>query len=87
MLTGTVLARASSKGSKLELLPIVVKTRVRTLQVFRQDVERCIQGNRVGLSVNGLDRALVRRSVTVSPPRRLSAVMHVTIEAARVLLS
>uniref|UniRef100_M4BU65 Elongation factor Tu, chloroplastic n=1 Tax=Hyaloperonospora arabidopsidis (strain Emoy2) TaxID=559515 RepID=M4BU65_HYAAE len=86
VLTGTVLSGALSKGSELELLPSGMKTTVKTLQVFRQDVERCVQGDRVGLRVNGLDPALVERALAVSPPGSLPAVTQVVIAVARVPL-
>uniref|UniRef100_A0AAV1UEI1 Elongation factor Tu, chloroplastic n=1 Tax=Peronospora matthiolae TaxID=2874970 RepID=A0AAV1UEI1_9STRA len=86
VLTGTVLSGALSTGSELELLPIGARTTVKTLQVFRKDVERCVQGDRVGLRVNGLDPALVERALAVSPPGSLTAVTQVVIAVARVPL-
>ncbi|KAF4127593.1 Elongation factor Tu domain 2 [Phytophthora infestans] len=79
VLTGTVLAGTLQKGDEIELLPIGVKTKVKTLQVFKHDVDRCTQGDRVGVRVNGLDPALVERAMAVSPPGSLTPVTQVII--------
>ncbi|ETO62096.1 translation elongation factor Tu, partial [Phytophthora nicotianae P1976] len=84
VLTGTVLAGALTKGDELELLPIGVKTKVKTLQVFKHDVDRCTQGDRVGVRVNGLDASLVERAMAVSPPGSLTPVTQVIIPVTRV---
>ncbi|KAH7460455.1 Selenocysteine-specific elongation factor [Phytophthora ramorum] len=66
VLTGTVLSGALGKGDELELLPLGVKAKVKTLQVFKQEVDRCAQGDRVGVRVNGLDPSLVESTSSVS---------------------
>ncbi|KAG7377734.1 hypothetical protein PHYPSEUDO_011079 [Phytophthora pseudosyringae] len=84
VLTGTVLSGALEKGHELELLPMGVKAKVKTLQVFKQDVASCAQGDRVGVRVNGLDPALVERALAVSPPGSLTPVTQVVIPVTRV---
>ncbi|KAE9319829.1 Selenocysteine-specific elongation factor [Phytophthora fragariae] len=84
VLTGTVLSGALKRGDELELLPIGVKTKVKTLQVFKREVDRCAQGDRVGVRVNGLDPTLVERALAVSPPGSLAPVTQVVIPVTRV---
>ncbi|OWZ19812.1 Selenocysteine-specific elongation factor [Phytophthora megakarya] len=84
VLTGTVLSGALEKGDELELLPLGQKTKVKTLQVFKQEVDRCAQGDRVGVRVSGLDSALVERALAVSPPGSLTPVTQVIIPVTRV---
>ncbi|KAF1790036.1 P-loop containing nucleoside triphosphate hydrolase [Phytophthora cactorum] len=84
VLTGTVLAGVLEKGDELELLPIGVRTKVKTLQVFKHDVDKCAQGDRVGVRVNGLDPTLVERAMAVSPPGILTPVTQVIIPVTRV---
>ncbi|KAL4172567.1 hypothetical protein KRP22_007731 [Phytophthora ramorum] len=84
VLTGTVLSGALGKGDELELLPLGVKAKVKTLQVFKQEVDRCAQGDRVGVRVNGLDPSLVERALAVSPPESLTSVTQVIIPVTRV---
>ncbi|EGZ11387.1 hypothetical protein PHYSODRAFT_518545 [Phytophthora sojae] len=86
VLTGTVLSGALTKGDELELLPIGVKAKVKTLQVFKQEVDRCAQGDRVGVRVNGLDPSLIERALAVSPPGSLAPVTQVVIPVTRVPL-
>ncbi|KAG3109079.1 Selenocysteine-specific elongation factor [Phytophthora idaei] len=84
VLTGTVLAGVLETGDELELLPIGVRTKVKTLQVFKHDVDKCAQGDRVGVRVNGLDPTLVERAMAVSPPGSLTPVTQVIIPVTRV---
>ncbi|GMF22092.1 unnamed protein product [Phytophthora fragariaefolia] len=84
VLTGTVLSGALQQGDELELLPIAVKVKVKSLQVFKQEVDKCAQGDRVGVRVNGLDPTLVERALAVSPPGSLTPVTQVVIPVSRV---
>ncbi|GMF24127.1 unnamed protein product [Phytophthora lilii] len=84
VLTGTVLSGELTKGEELELLPIGARAKVKTLQVFKQDVGRCAQGDRVGVRVNGLDPSFVERALAVSPPGSLTSVTQVVIPVTRV---
>ncbi|KAG6583062.1 Selenocysteine-specific elongation factor [Phytophthora cinnamomi] len=84
VLTGTVLSGALKRGDELELLPMGVRAKVKTLQVFKQDVDSCAQGDRVGVRVNGLDPTLVERALAVSPPGSLAPVTQVVIPVTRV---
>ncbi|KAG7400816.1 hypothetical protein PHYBOEH_004330 [Phytophthora boehmeriae] len=84
VLTGTVLSGALQRGDEVELLPLGTTVKVKTLQVFKQEVDRCEQGDRVGVRVNGLDPALVERAVAVSPPGSLVPVTQVVIPVSRV---
>ncbi|RLN47393.1 hypothetical protein BBJ29_001953 [Phytophthora kernoviae] len=83
VLTGTVLSGALRKNDELELLPLGTTVKVKTLQVFKKDVDRCEQGDRVGVRVNGLDPALVERAVAVSPPGSLVPVTQVVLPVTR----
>ncbi|RMX69122.1 hypothetical protein KXD40_008431 [Peronospora effusa] len=84
VLTGTVLSGALSTGDELEVLPIGIKAKVKMLQVFKQEVEKCAQGDRVGVLVNGLDPTLVERALAVSPPGSLAPVTQVVVPVTRV---
>ncbi|POM61747.1 Translation elongation factor Tu [Phytophthora palmivora] len=84
VLTGTVLSGTLEKGDELEVLPMGVKAKVKTLQVFKQEVHGCAQGDRVGVRVNGLDPSLVERALAVSPPGSLAPVTQVVIPVTRV---
>ncbi|KAL3656171.1 hypothetical protein V7S43_019000 [Phytophthora oleae] len=84
VLTGTVLSGALERGDELEMLPLGVKAKVKTLQVFKKDVAKCSQGDRVGVRVNGLDPALVERALAVAPPGSLTSVTQVVIPVTKV---
>jgi len=84
VLTGTVLSGALKKGDELELLPVGARAKVKTLQVFKQDVDSCAQGDRVGVRVSGLDPSLVERGLAVSPPGSLAPVTQIVLPVARV---
>lgn len=84
VLTGTVLSGTIAKGDDLEVLPLGIQTKVKTLQVFKRDVHRCVQGDRVGVCVKGVDPALVKRAIVASPIGSLPPVTQVVIPVTRV---
>ncbi|KAK1946219.1 Selenocysteine-specific elongation factor [Phytophthora citrophthora] len=81
VLTGTVLSGALERGEELELLPLGATAKVKSVQVFKKDVAKCSQGDRVGLRVSGLDPAIVERALAVSPPGSVTLVIQGLVES------
>lgn len=67
VLTGTVLSGSLALGQEIELPDLGVVKKVKGIQVFKQPVQSCRQGDRVGVRVNGLDPSAVERGVAIAP--------------------
>lgn len=67
VLTGTVVGGSIAVNKTVEVPAIGVTKRIKSMQMFRRPVTSCMQGDRVGLCVAGLDANLVERGLVVSP--------------------
>jgi selenocysteine-specific elongation factor len=83
VLTGTVLSGSLTVGQDVELPDLGVVKKVKGIQVFKQPVQACRQGDRVGVRVNGLDPAAVERGVAISPSS-MARVAQVVIAVKQV---
>ena len=55
ILTGTILKGTLELNQNLEILPIKTSGRVKSIQIFHQNVNFAKAGNRVGINIKGLD--------------------------------
>lgn len=65
--TGTVAGGSASVGDAIELPQLKQQRRIKSMQVFRQPVQRCQRGDRVGICVTQLDAGLIERGLACSP--------------------
>jgi selenocysteine-specific elongation factor len=74
VVTGTLLDGNFKSGQEVELLPRAIKTRIRSLQTHKQQVEVVRPGNRVAMNLPNVQRTeLARGDVVVLPGQ-----MHTT---------
>lgn len=83
ILTGTVLSGSLRLGDSIELAGLGLQKPVKSIQAFKQSVDRAQQGDRVGIRVNGLDASLVERGVAVSP-QSMPFVRQVVVPVHRI---
>lgn len=83
ILTGTVLSGSLRVGDIIELVGLGLQKPVKSIQAFKQSVDRAQQGDRVGLRVNGLDASLVERGVAVTP-QSMPFVRQVVVPVYRI---
>ncbi|MHA1488306.1 MAG: GTP-binding protein [Promethearchaeota archaeon] len=55
IITGTILKGKLSINQKLDIIPINISGRVKSIQIFRQNVNYAKAGDRVGINVKNLD--------------------------------
>ncbi|GBG89227.1 hypothetical protein CBR_g48935 [Chara braunii] len=67
VLTGTVLQGAVSVNQMIELPPLKLQRKVKSMQVFHRPVSSARQGDRVGLCVTQLDSKLLERGLAAAP--------------------
>lgn len=67
VITGTILQGAININQNLNIVPINKSGRVKSLQIFKQDVDKAEAGDRVGIAIKGLDyKAIFRGCYAVS---------------------
>lgn len=83
IVTGTAFSGEVSVGQEVEISPIGVRTRIRSMQVHKQSVERAFAGQRVAMNLAGIERESIERGYVVTevgymPPTNRIAV-HVRL--------
>ena len=61
VITGTILKGRVKVNQKLEIIPVNTSGRVKSIQIFRHNVESAEAGDRVGLNIKGLDVKKIHR--------------------------
>ncbi|MCS7253797.1 MAG: selenocysteine-specific translation elongation factor [Armatimonadetes bacterium] len=79
IVTGTAFSGNVSVGQEVEISPIGIRARVRSMQVHRQSVERAFAGQRVAMNLTGIERESIERGYVVTevgyiPPTNRIAV-------------
>jgi selenocysteine-specific elongation factor len=75
VVTGTLLDGVLRPGQEVELLPRGLKTRIRTLQTHRQQVDVARPGSRVALNLAGVARGDLKRGDVVVLPEQLQSTL------------
>lgn len=71
VVTGTLLGAPVSIGQELEVVPPMLRGRVRGLQSHGQKVERAMPGSRTAINLSGIDRDAVERGDVLTIPGRI----------------
>jgi selenocysteine-specific elongation factor len=67
VLTGTVLSGSASITDVLEFPTLAEQRKIKSIQMFKQQVQTIRQGDRAGVCVSNLDAKLIERSMAASP--------------------
>lgn len=66
IVTGTAFSGEVSIGQEVEIAPLGVRTRVRSIQVHKRDVNRAFAGQRVAMNLTGIEREDIERGHVVT---------------------
>lgn len=80
VVTGTVWSGQIEKGAEIEILPLGHTSRVRTIQVHGEEVERARAGERAALGLVGVERSSIRRGDTVLANREWRSTRILDLE-------
>ncbi|HZU69072.1 MAG TPA: selenocysteine-specific translation elongation factor [Ktedonobacteraceae bacterium] len=75
VVTGTLLDGAFKPGQEVEILPQGLKTRIRTLQTHRHQVEVAQPGSRVAINLASVPRSEIERGNVVALPGQMQPTM------------
>lgn len=70
--TGTLISGSIANEQMIEILPERIVTRVRTLQVHDQPVERAHAGQRTAVNLHGLEKRAIERGSVICAPNLLT---------------
>jgi selenocysteine-specific elongation factor len=92
IVTGTLLDGRFTIGQEVDLLPGGIKTRIRSLQMHKQQVEVAYPGSRVAINLPNVQRTALERGNVVTLPGQMrttllfDARLHLLTDAARPLV-
>ncbi len=75
VVTGTLISGSLQVGEKMEVMPGSMETRIRSLQVHGQKVDKAFAGQRVAVNLSGLDVSDLERGHVLSKPGSLQTTM------------
>ena len=67
IITGTLLTGTISKEDTLEMYPLGKTSKIRSIQVHGQDVDRCYAGQRVAINLSNLKKKEIKRGCVLAP--------------------
>ncbi len=68
VVAGTVLSGKAKLGQRVEILPDSLESRIKRIQVHKQNVESCHLGERAALNLPGIDKDEVKRGQLLATP-------------------
>lgn len=68
IITGTLLTGTISKEDTLEMYPIGKSSKIRSIQVHGQDVDKCYAGQRVAINLSNIKKREIGRGCVLAPP-------------------
>lgn len=83
ILTGTILSGSLSEGQILNILPLDISGRVKSIQIFHQNVHFAKAGDRVGINIKGVDVKTVFRGCYATDNKDafdFASILDVTIK-------
>ena len=92
IVTGTLLDGRFTVGQEVDLLPGGIKTRIRSLQMHKQQVDVAYPGSRVAINLPNVQRTELERGNVVALPGQMRTTMlfdarlHLLADAARPLV-
>ncbi|CAG9315573.1 unnamed protein product [Blepharisma stoltei] len=67
VMTGTILHGNMRVGDTLEIIPLGIQKKIKSMECFHQPVNEAKKGDRVGVCVTGFDSKLLERGVASTP--------------------
>ena len=91
VITGTIIAGKISVGDSVEVIPKGLESKVRGIQAHGEAVESATAGLRVGINLQGLEKAVIDRgnvivrAQSLKPTSLLDVILHLLPSAAKPL--
>lgn len=80
VITGTINRGKIALGEKIEISPLKIYVKVKGIQIFQEPVQSAVAGDRVGLSIPGLDYRIISRGFYACSINSLNSTQHLIIK-------
>jgi selenocysteine-specific elongation factor len=80
VVTGTLIGGLLSVGDEVEIVPPLLRARIRGLQTHKKSLEEAVPGSRVAINLTGVDTSQVQRGDVVTAPGWLLPSRLVDVE-------
>jgi len=80
VLTGTVHRGQIKVGDEVEIMPVKLSGKVKSIQVMKQSKQEVLAGNRVGIAISGIDPKKINRGYYLCTPNSLKTTQHVIMK-------
>ena len=80
VVTGTLIAGSLSVGDEVEVVPPLLRARIRGLQTHKKPLERALPGSRVAINLAGVDTRQLQRGDVVTTPGWLQPTRLIDVE-------
>ncbi|MGM0395462.1 MAG: selenocysteine-specific translation elongation factor [Bacillota bacterium] len=80
VVTGTLLAGKFSVGDEVEIFPVGIKSRIRSIQVHDQDSKVAFGGQRVAMNLAGIKKDQIDRGNIVAPVDSMTNTMMLDVK-------
>lgn len=77
VVTGTLISGTVNEGDRVEIYPVMLDTRVRSIQVHEKSVKSAYAGQRVALNLAGIKLEDIKRGDVLAVPGSMEATMMV----------
>ena len=68
IITGTLLSGTITREDTLEMYPIGRTSKIRSIQVHGEDVDKCFAGQRVAVNLSNIKKREIKRGCVLAPP-------------------
>ena len=80
VVTGTLKGGALYKGMEATIFPSYKKTRLRSLQAYKEKVEKALPGSRVALNLAGIEKNEVHRGDIIFATKQIKASKYIDVQ-------
>jgi len=80
VVTGTLIGGTLSQGMEVTIFPSYKKTRLRSLQTYKEKVEKAFPGSRVALNLVGMEKKELHRGDIVFGTKRIKANKNIDVQ-------
>jgi len=80
VVTGTLIGGPLSVGDEVEIVPPLLRARIRGLQTHKKPLEQAVPGSRVAINLAGVDTDQLQRGDVVTPPGWLRSTRLMDVE-------
>ncbi len=82
VLTGTVLSGTAKAGDTLEVSPLGLSGKVKSIHIFKEEVSRAEAGDRAGIAMPGIDNDKLYRGCILSTPGTITVAHHLLVRGS-----